>query len=672
LSSAGFASRPLSAPRFLALGIALLSLTANEAPAGGKTVISIRPGPRSITPEERSLAQDPSRGAEHGFILLDETERDESVGVDSSLTYHLRAKIFSSQARKLADLEVPYNRDEGVLKKWWAWTLLPDGGVLELKREDLKEQEVMRSGGFKIAVLKGSLPGVVPGCIIDYGYSLTYRGYLSTQRVEIQQSFPILDFRYRWIPWEGRAATYHVAHATGLGVNTVRDQRSVLVTGKDLPAILEEPWMPPADEVGASATLYYRATADKPEEFWKLESKRLLRRADAFAKKQSIEQALTSMKISEQTELPARLKAAYDWLSKNVRNRSLLMNEEAEAEDEDDKKEATRRTAKEVLEQKEGEGRELDFLFYGVARALGAEANLVLTTDRTDHYFDPVLLTVGQSDWTLVAVRGPGEPLDKATYVDLGSGLPYGDIPWWVSGAQGFLAEPAGYQMVMLDPSEARRNVSEAHAKIVFDPQDGTAKISWSMDGLGQQGLSERRAWRTLNPADRQKRLDEYCGATGDLEISRAEAPGLQDLQAGFHVDCDGTLLEAHFRSDLGQYSFRWDGAWIESVPELTSTSRRESVVFNFPRIDHTSIEVVAPPGFVPTALPKVAPIESPFGRYNLFLTVTPEGCQVERLFALTALAVPAKDYEPLRRFLAEVHQADATPLVFQKAAGRP
>jgi hypothetical protein len=50
-----------------------------------------------------------------------------------------------------------------------------------------------------------------------------------------------------------------------------------------------------------------------------------------------------------------------------------------------------------------------------------------------------------------------------------------------------------------------------------------------------------------------------------------------------------------------------------------------------------------------------------------MFITATPEGYHVERVFALTAIAIPAKEYEPLRRFLAEVHQADHTYLEFRK-----
>jgi len=62
--------------------------------------------------------------------------------------------------------------------------------------------------------------------------------------------------------------------------------------------------------------------------------------------------------------------------------------------------------------------------------------------------------------------------------------------------------------------------------------------------------------------------------------------------------------------------------------------------------------------------------VESPYGRYALMISATPEGYHLERLYALTAVAVPAKEYEPLRRFFEDVARADATRLEFRRAEG--
>jgi len=647
-------------------------LTAGTTLSAEKTAIQIGPGPRGMTAEEKALVPDPARGSQHGIILVDETVRDESPGTESNVIRHVRAKIFSNEARSLADIEIPFDRERGLLKKWWGSTLLPDGTVLEVKQTDLKEQEVARVRGDSYVILKASLPGVVPECVIDYGYHFQERGYYASQRVDIQGNSPVREFRYRWVPFVGEAASYRLSHTDGLSVNVNRDQRSVLVTAKDLPAVLDEPYMPPEQESRASALFYYRTSAEKPAEFWDLEAKRLLRRAQAFAKEKPIAQLVASMNLPAGGSLMTRLQAAYEWASANFTNTTLRTAEEAEAGTPGEKeKPAQWRTVVDVMNAKEGTARELDYLFFGLARALEAEVSPVLATDRTDRYFDPGFLSARQFDWTLVGVKAKGEPDDKLTFVDLGSGLPFGEIPWWLTGSRAFLAAPEGHRIVLLYPSDPKKNMLQTKATIAFNLAEMTASLSWTMDGTGQQGLSRRWRLRSLGPEERQKELDRYCSASGDLEISRAEAPKVHDLMAAYHLECEGTLLDTNFHPGLGSYSFAFLGPWVEEIPLFTAPTRSQLAIFPFPRIESLSLDVRAPEGFVAAGVPPLPAVESPFGRHALFVSTTPEGYHVERLFALTTMVVPPKDYEALRRFFTEVARADDTRLVF-KRAGAP
>jgi len=102
--------------------------------AAAKTAIEIVPGAKTISPEEKAMIADPARGSEHGIILVDEAIRDESTGTETNLFRHVRAKIFSNEGRRLGDIEIEKDRDRGLLKKWWGFTLLPDGTVLETSR----------------------------------------------------------------------------------------------------------------------------------------------------------------------------------------------------------------------------------------------------------------------------------------------------------------------------------------------------------------------------------------------------------------------------------------------------------------------------------------------------------------------------------------------------------
>ena len=151
-----------------------------------------------------------------------------------------------------------------------------------------------------------------------------------------------------------------------------------------------------------------------------------------------------------------------------------------------------------LLEKREATSGELAFFYRGIARALGADAALVLAARTEDHSFDPSLLTTDQINQVLVAVRAPGEPDSAFRMIAPGSGLPLGQIPWWLTGGQALMADLKGPSFIRLWPSEPRQNVSETIAHLAFLDQAGTLKASWSRTGTGQQGYQERLKLRGL------------------------------------------------------------------------------------------------------------------------------------------------------------------------------
>ena len=649
----------------------LLPLGPSSGLAASRTAIEIVPGAKSMSAEEKAMAPDPARGSQHGIILVNESIRDETGGTETVLVRHVRAKIFSSEGRRLGDISIRHDRETGLLKKWWGFTVTPDGTVLEVKQDDLKEQEVAKTRGARIAVMKASLPGVTPGCVIDYGYVIIERGIHSSIRVDIQGEAPVKLFRYRWAPFTGATASFGLLHVEGLAIDMTQVQRTVLVTGTDLPAILDEPYMPPDAETHAQAVLYYRLSSSKADDFWDLEAQRLVRRVGAFAKEKPIAQAIASMNIPPGTDLMTKLKTAYDWASANIRNSTLRLEEESEEVRDDDKeKPESRRTIQDVLTAREGTGRELDFLFFGLARALGAEAYPVLATDRTDHSFEHDYLSLEQFDWTLIAVKARGEPDDRLVFVDLGSGLPFGEIPWWLAGSPALLASDQGHRVVVLPASDPEKNVSETHVTISFNLDDGSEEFSSVTDDACQQGLSERWRLRGLNPEERAGELEKSCGASGDTEVSKAEAPRLQDVTAGYRLECEGTITDANFRRNLGRYSLDLFGPWFQGPPRFTAPTRSMDVVFRYPRTDSLVLDVRSPPGFVAMDIRNPPAIESAFGRYALKIAATTEGYHVERLYSLTTVTVPAKDYEALRSFFDDIARSDATRLEFRRSGG--
>jgi hypothetical protein len=650
--------------------LAILSVLATPPLlAADKTAVEIAPGPRVMSAEEKALQPDPAHGSEHGLVLTEETSRDESAGTDTLLSFHLRAKIFTAEARSLADVELPYGSERSGLKKWWGVTIQPDGTVQDLPASGLHEEEVARAGGERLTVLKSNLAGAVPGSVLDVGFVIWIRGIFRTERIPLQGNWPVRDFRYRWLPGEFLPAAYHVARVTGLNAEVVKGTKSILIQGHDLPAAVEEAWMPPVENSVAAVTFYYLRPMESGGGFWDLTAKRVARRLDDACRDAGVREAVATAGIAPSADLPTRLRRLYDWMAQNVRSRADMTVEEEEKRDLNDETPVHGGWAHVALTDHVAADADLERLYACMARAVGAEAEIVLATDRRRHLFDASLLSADQFDTMIVVVRAPGDPDERAIFVDNGMGLGFGDVAWWLTGAAGFLTDPKKARSIRIPPSPAATNVSEASVSIRLSGDETGSPFRWSRVRRGQYGLEDRRLLRHEAPEDRRKRLEEVCGASDRLEVTRAEAPHLESVGADTRVDCEGRLVDAHVTPEYGSYTMYAMGPWTESLPALPAGKRVHPVVLEFPHTDVATIEIESPPGFAPNEEDLLVPVKSSFGDYRLSIQATAKGYHVERRVTLNAVGVPADHYEDLRAFLTEVARADRTGIEFHRKA---
>jgi hypothetical protein len=637
----------------------------------------IQPGPTRMSPAELELSADPSRGIEHAVIILEETDQDDAIGILNRSRYHLRAKILSNLGRGLANVEIPLFAKEGSVKKWWGRTILPDGTVLEIKKRDLKKTSRIRSGRKReYTIVKAILPGVVPGAVIDYGYEVRDLNDAFWRKLPLQRKWFMKEFRYRWIPLPITFAGQPLMSATnilrgeGLDITPAQVRNSFTVVAKNLPPIVEEPWMPPTEEVRAAAIFYYTLLSGSRTEFWDAYARQTDSTASAVMPTGSaLHRLVESIGIPPEASLETKLRIAYDWIGAKIVNTSLLSADQLEesTSDRDEKTSEPQRIAR-IMERRRGSAEDLDHLFLGMARSLGAEAHLARAADRTTHHWNPELLAWwGQFDETLVAVRQRGEPASRTTLVDAGSGLPYGEIPWWVSGTRGLLATQEGAREILIKSAGSRSAVSETSARIGFSRSNAALIASWTVTGKGQHGLSERRELRELSHVQRSGRLAELCGAGDDLDLIYARAPGVMDLHADFKLECEGELSEAIPTSESSEYLLPFMGRWIQEVPVLIARDRVHPIVFPFPRLDLATVDIDAPPGFIAGEPPEPVQLAGPFGNYFLQISRTESGFKVQRRLTLPHQQLHRNRYEGFKRFLSQVHRADRANLKFSR-----
>ncbi len=647
-------------------------MLANDAMAG-PTSLKIGPGPTVQSEAEKALAADPARGIEHAVILLEERIVDEWRGTDSTEFVHVRAKILSNEGRNLANVAVRWEPGTDTLAEWWGRTILPDGRVFELKKEDLIVQPVSKYYGRQLKEYRAAIPGVEPGAIIDYGYDLRARGYWRKNHIALQRDWPILEMRLRWRPVQHRNAAYHV-WAPGLDVKLDRDEGAIRLLAHNLPALVDEPFMPPDPQVRAGVTLYYPGAS--LENYWEERGKAVHRHVNAyFSQRARLDAAVAGLGLDAGTPLDAKLRKAYAWVTDHVRDVGLESAEEQDALA--DEAARTRNQARklfttvdDVLAKGSASDFEVAVVFQGMARALGAEAWVVLGADRRATLYDPEMKDMTPFRHALVAVRAPGSE-GEPTLVDPGSGLPYGEVPWWLTGVPALRAAAEGFVPIQVPVSAAPQNVQEAKAEVGIDLEQAQAHLVWSRSGKGQQGLDERRDLRDLDAAERKKRLSELCRFSAEDEVEDAQAPGLERLSEPHRLSCRVTHALDAGAADAGELQFGFRGPWIDPPPDFEGRAgRHHPVVLDFPQVAVSTITLHAPEGFAPGDPPAPVAFDSPFGRYKVSFKVAGPTFLVERGFALLPVSVPAAEYPRLLEFLDRVRRADATELAFKRGAG--
>ncbi len=397
--------------------------------------------------------------------------------------------------------------------------------------------------------------------------------------------------------------------------------------------------MPPYYDVSASFYTYYLSSGTNYKNYWEDTASRYERVIKQSYRKGSVKQALERIRPAPDGTLNDKLRAIYDWMAANVTRSGLRTFEELRQDDGDDKN--RRDSVRQILETGEGSAWDFRVAFIALARAIGAEAWIVLVSDRTENYWDEELKSVYQFDTQVVAVGAPGTLPPELTLVDPGSGLDFGRIPWWVTGNTGLLARAKDGGPLLLLGASAEDNRSEASVKVHFEENNELSVMQWESGGTGQVGLLERRYLRSLSPRERSERIDELCGASATNDVVSAEVEGLEGLTVPFKLSCE-TEAVTDLTADIGRYQISWSGPWIKSVPDLPEGQRTHNILYRYPHVDVAHISVEAPAGFVSKEVPPTQKLQGPFCAYLVEFHKTDSGYEVKRQMVVRGVGLPS------------------------------
>lgn len=657
-------------PRTVFLHVALVStlgfLTSPARAAG----LEWRP----VDPADLELQTprvDKDAGAEAIFWeiwVMDELQGTEFRTV---LTHYVRLKVFNDRGREAhSTIDIPF-AGKTQIKDIAARTIKPDGTILELQKDAVYERTLLKAGGIKINAKSFAMPGVEPGVIIEYRYHEYHENQLSQyMRLPFQRDIPIETVRYHIkplnissLPWGMRSMSFHCNPAP-----FVKDRDGYYTTWvDDVPAFIEEPYMPPVDEARAWMLIYY--APDKkltPENYWKDYGLQTFRNYKDSMKVDGEVRRVAQGIVNGAANDDDKLRKLYEYCQRKIKNvqRDVLTAEERA----DTKK---NRTPADTLNQEAGTGFDIDMAFAALASAAGFDARMTRLADRSDHFFNPSTIDSYFLRGFNVAVRVG----DRWRFFDPASTfVPFGMLRWQEEGLRVLISD--NKEPVFADTPMSGPDKSKAQRTAVLKlSEDGTLEGDVELTYTGQQAVARKNSIEGDSPEQRIENVrDEMkrrmsTAEVNDIHVENATDPE-KPLTYRFHVKVPG------YAQRTGKRLFFEPGFFeFNTAPMFAAATRKYTVYFHYPWSQEDRVEVKLPDGYEldHADMPGAFALGGA-GQYSAKAGITADKTLVyarQMSFgAKGAILFPANAYPQIKKIFDAVHEADIHTITLKQQTG--
>jgi len=626
-----------------------------------------------IPPEDLALKDNPASPGAHAMILYRSSAVSEKY-VDTDGAYideYQRIKIFTKEGTDRGSVEIPFFKESSDIQDIRARTIRPDGSIANFEGKPF-EKVIEKRNGEKFLAKTFTLPDVQPGCIIEFKYRQQYKPHLLHDEYWVvsgdlfmrEGHFSILPFHsnFEFFPLYFRPF--------GLPAKTATEHQpdgSYTLTVHNIPGIEDEPYMPPLKTIQARVE-FYHLDIDAPsnetqDHFWARTEKKWNDELEHFTGKKSVLEQELSKIVSPGDTPEVKLRKIY---ARVQQIRDLDM--EIRKTEKEEKAESIKKNSnvEDLLHHGYGTGREINFLFVGLARAAGFEAAEVFVAPRNNNLFYPQLEDPSELSADITWVRAGTQEyyLDPAAIY-----FPFGILPWYETNTNGLRLgkKPNDFVAVPLTLSTDATLVRDADVSI---DADGVATGKLSLDFTGQEAALHREREHLQDDTGRKKSLEDevkaWLPAGATFDVTKIDNWDKTDLP--LHVE--GTLKIPSFGSPTGKRMLVPTTMFLTPQNKaFQSAVRHSAVYFAFPNesIDH--LQFHAPAGYKIETVPAAKAIKpGKVVSYELSASQMGSGAEVKRHLILNGLLFPPEYYPSLRSFFNTVKSSDEAQIVFQNA----
>jgi hypothetical protein len=572
---------------------------------------------RPVEPAELALKASTVEKDADAEAIFWEVRIDDSSDEDLAMQHYVRVKIFTERGReKYSKFDIAFTKGMKI-KDIAARVIKADGSIVEIRKEDVFEREIVRANGLKVRAKSFAIPSLEPGVIVEYRYrEVISDAGASGMRLKFQRDIPVQTLTYYYKPYNKRAPNYQSFNFDD--TKFIEDKKGFWVaTRKDVPAIKEEPRMPPEDQVvpwmllqGVGLNITQASifsvtfTIKDPNNqaaYWASVANEKSYLAK-FINKPDKEIAKVAKEVTDSgSTQEEKLKKLYEFCQTQIKNTSF----DPSLTDEQRKKLPQNKSAADVLKNKTASSQFVDLLFGAMANSLGYETRIAFSGDRSKMFFEPKMTNEAFIHPAAIAVKvGDGWKF----YNPGVSFLPHGMLLWNEEDVWALLVGEKNYLWVTTPFSDVNKSIARRTGKFKL-LEDGTLEGSVRIEYTGQSGLIQKLDSYDNSESKREEDLrEDVKRRMSTAELSEVKIENVTDpnkpLVYAYNIRVPGYAQRTGKRLFF-QPAFFSHGAGAM----FPAASRKHDVYFQYPWSEEDHITIELPKGFAPDNAETPSPI---------------------------------------------------------------
>lgn len=649
---------PIAGKRFVSLSLLLLLfVSALSVFAGGDEW-------RPVSAEELAMKTPKVEADADAEAIFWEVRVDDSSETDLSLKHYVRIKIFTERGReKYSKVDIPFFKGMKI-KEVAARVIKTDGTITELNKADVFEREIVKGDGIKLKAKSFAVPNIEPGVILEYRYrEAVDNASAGEMDLRFQRDIPIQESTYYIKPFDGNASLGYMAFNMG-DTKFIKDKKGFYVAKmENVPALKEEPRMPPADEVRSWAFLYYSNVRNN----WAFISG-LFGKAfkDVSKPNGEVKSKAQELAAGAQTD-EEKLSKLFQFAKTQIKNVTFDSSLTDEARVEIIKK---NKTAGDVLKNRQGGAADVDLLFSSMATALGYDSRPVLSGDRSEMFFKPQNQSLRFVHPCCIAVKvnNNWKFYNPGAYF-----MPEGMLVWNEEETAAMVAGEKDYYWVDTPLSNTDKSMAKRTGKFTLS-EDGTLEGTVRMEYTGHLAYSYKMQNYDASPNKREENIkDEIKRRMSTAEISDLTIENAGDPEKPFVYQFK--VRVPNYAQRTGKRLFVQPGFFeYGEEPIFAGATRKYDIFFHYPWSEKDTIEISLPKGFALDSADAPAPLSDPQKIGSLDINISTDKEQTflkynrNFFFGGGGLTLfPVNAYQPLKNLFDAFHKADTHTITLRQ-----